>query len=201
MFCNWLYPTRAGTELFGALWVCLNRHAGLKCKLTHGFIPWMSPSAYIFACSNLKLLWLKSGVNKLALLGRNLKLRRGGPLFRLVPIGLRSSWLYELKLQFEVRCSCGQRNSSPHLRHPPDTNTLVLPLPLGPTQILSTEERGDSLLKTTLQKMRLKSLLRFLQIRSPMSIAWHVGTHCPLPCAGRQELPLKQEVINAENRI
>lgn len=75
-------------ELFGAPRVCLSCHVGLKCTLPHGFIPSMSPTAYSFACSDLELLWLKSGVNKQALWGRNLKLRRGWPLFRLCPTGL-----------------------------------------------------------------------------------------------------------------
>lgn len=34
-----------------------------------------------------------------------------------------------------------------------------------------------------------------------MSLVRHVGTSCPLHSARRQELLLKQEVINAENRV
>ena len=36
---------------------------------------------------------------------------------------------------------------------------------------------------------------------SSMSLVLHVGTYCPLHHAGRQDVPLKQEVINTENRI
>lgn len=39
VFYNWLYLDDADTELPGDLGVCLNRHLGLKCKPTHGFIP------------------------------------------------------------------------------------------------------------------------------------------------------------------
>lgn len=97
--------------------VCLNWHVGLKCKPTHGFIPWMSP----FACSNLELLWLKSGANKRAPFGRNRKRGRGWPLFRLSPVGLEelltvwtqtSTW-GETFLQAELLPGGAQQTQTP----------------------------------------------------------------------------------------
>jgi len=38
-------------------------------------------------------------------------------------------------------------------------------------------------------------------LSSSVSLVLHIGTYCPLHREGKQELPLTQEVINAENRV
>lgn len=117
VFCNWLYSTCAGTELFGAL----KSVSELTCWLEMQANTWLHPLNVPLACSNLELLWLKSGANKRAPFGRNRKRGRGWPLFRLSPVGLEelltvwtqtSTW-GETFLQAELLPGGAQQTQTP----------------------------------------------------------------------------------------
>lgn len=126
-------------------------------------------NACMFAHSDLKLLWSKSGLNKQALLWGNLKLRRGWLLLRLAPGGLEepltvwtqtSDWGVQPKARVVIR-----RAASPQ----------------GPASSSSPQsssgEEGHSLLTTAFQKAGTESSLCLPPVRPHMT---HGHLICPL---------------------
>lgn len=163
--------------------VCLNWHVGLKCKPTHGFIPWMSPllaqtSSY-FGLSLERTNGLPSEETASA--------EEVDPYSGSLLWGWRSSWLYEPKLQLEVRRSCRQSCSpeapSRH-KHPgpaPSPGALPAPLYRGKRGLLAENNLAENgvLEPSTVSPSPLPS--------SSMSLPttrWHVLSPSPRAEAG-----------------